>query len=513
MNTHSSFDEKKHLERLSLVASKTTNGVIICDKHNCIEWVNDSFEHLTQFQSIHIIGKRPEEILFGEDTDKSNANDIIDAIQNDEAISTQLLNYKKNGATFWANVNITPVKIEEQVDGYIYILSDVTDKKRSDNLLEQFRRMDAIGQLVGGVAHDFNNILGILRGNLELLELKLPANGPRKHLEKSIQATDRAAQLTGKLLQVSQFRTNKPSAVNINDIIHHLQELLSRSLTQNIELNVSLSDQLNKTWGDSGDIEDVIVNLVINARDAMKGSGQIFIQTSNQVLGTNLVYHGQSIPCEPGSYINLKIRDTGTGIPESIRDRIFEPFFSTKGNQGNGLGLSMLYGFVKRSKGYVLVHSEENEGAEFSIWLPAHASSLNNHHDNNSPTNQKKQVEGLSVLVVDDEKELLDIVSEYLNLTDNHVYATQYPSEAFQKLTDENDYDILITDEIMPGKIKGHNLAEHAIKQNPNITTIIMSGFTNCLNFSNQSLSVINKPFTKDQLYETILLALNSKNA
>ncbi len=495
------IESKERLELLSLVASRTNNGVLICDKDGRIEWVNQGFERMTGYEQTEMLGKTTADFLHGPLTDQKTLEQIRDGINNHEPVNCDLVHYHKDGEHYWINVVVTPIVQNGKLEGYIGIQTNINDRKKADSYIAQAQHMEAIGQLVGGVAHDFNNILGILRGNLELLELKLNQYD-NKHLAKAFHACNRATGLTKKLLQFSRFKVTESKQINPNSIINNLADLLTKSLTQNVKLELSLDPNAFSVWGSSGDLEDAILNLVINARDAMEGNGKVSIHTENVKLKDELVHRSHHVSVTPGDYVKLTIKDTGPGIPEHIQARIFEPFFTTK-EQGSGLGLSMVYGFVQRANGYILVDSGDTIGTEICIWLPR--SDFDESYSPIAKTPMETTIDHpTTILVVDDEPDILEIVSEYLSPLGCEVVTTSSPVEAQRMLLEDKNIDMLITDEVMPGVVKGHTLVKTAIHANDNIRCIIMSGYNLDLGQIVGKADVLAKPFTRAELIDMI---------
>ncbi len=501
------IETREQLEKLSLVARRTNNSVMISDKSGAIEWVNQGFERMTGYKLAEVDGRKPLDVLTGPQTDKSTLEDLADAISKHQPVNADLVVYNKGGDAYWVNYVLTPIIQHGELEGFVGIQTDISDRKKADSYIAQAQRMEAIGQLVGGVAHDFNNILGILRGNLELLELKLNQY-ENKYLGKAFHACDRATGLTKKLLQFSRFKVTESKQINPNKIINNLADLLTKSLTQNVKLELNLAPDIFHVWGSSGDLEDSILNLVINARDAMEGNGKVIISTENVTLGEELSYKLHRVNVNPGEYVRLTIKDTGPGIPEKLLARVFEPFFTTK-EQGSGLGLSMVYGFVQRSNGYILIDSSNSPnsstaiGTEICIWLPR------SDFEKTKPTKKNEPIESkidkpTKIFVVDDEEDILEIVSEYLSPLGCEVSTTSNPVEAQRILLEDKEIDLLITDEVMPGVVKGHTLVKTAIHSNKKIRCIIMSGYNLDLGQIVGKADVLAKPFTRAELVDMI---------
>lgn len=501
------IETREQLEKLSLVARRTNNSVMISDKYGAIEWVNQGFERMTGYKLAEVDGRKPLDVLTGPQTDKSTLEELAVAVSKHQPVNADLVVYNKSGDAYWVNYVLTPIIQHGELEGFIGIQTDISDRKKADSYIAQAQRMEAIGQLVGGVAHDFNNILGILRGNLELLELKLNQY-ENKYLGKAFHACDRATGLTKKLLQFSRFKVTESKQINPNKIINNLADLLTKSLTQNVKLELNLAPDIFHVWGSSGDLEDSILNLVINARDAMEGNGKVIISTENVTLSEELSYKLHRVNVNPGEYVRLTIKDTGPGIPEKLLARVFEPFFTTK-ETGSGLGLSMVYGFVQRSNGYILIDSSNSPnsstaiGTEICIWLPRSDFEKTKPVKKNEPIESKID-KPTKVFVVDDEEDILEIVSEYLSPLGCEVTTTSNPVEAQRILLEDKEIDLLITDEVMPGVVKGHTLVKTAIHSNKKIRCIIMSGYNLDLGQIVGKADVLAKPFTRAELVDMI---------
>lgn len=501
------METREQLEKLSLVARRTNNSVMISGKTGGIEWVNQGFERMTGYKLAEVNGRKALDVLTGPQTDKTTLEELAEAVNKHQPVNADLVVYNKNGDAYWVNYVLTPIIQHGELEGFIGIQTDISDRKKADSYIAQAQRMEAIGQLVGGVAHDFNNILGILRGNLELLELKLDQY-ENKYLGKAFHACDRATGLTKKLLQFSRFKVTESKQINPNTIINNLADLLTKSLTQNVKLELNLSPDIYHVWGSSGDLEDSILNLVINARDAMEGNGKVIISTENVSLGEELSYKLHKLNTTPGEYVRLMIKDTGPGIPDKLLARVFEPFFTTK-ETGSGLGLSMVYGFVQRSNGYILIDSSDTPnssttiGTEICIWLPRSDFEKTKPVKKNEPVESKID-KPTKVFVVDDEEDILEIVSEYLSPLGCEVTTTSNPVEAQKVLLEDKDIDLLITDEVMPGVVKGHTLVKTAIHSNKKIRCIIMSGYNLDLGQIVGKADVLAKPFTRAELVDMI---------
>ncbi len=374
--------------------------------------------------------------------------------------------------------------------------------------LHQSQKMDALGKLTGGIAHDYNNMLGVIMGYADLLEASLD-DQPRlaKYAHNIHHASDRGARLTKKLLAFSRKTASEENRLNLNSLLQGEQHMLAKTLTVRIKLVFELQQDLWPVWLDDNDMEDAILNMSINAMHAIEGSGQLTIQTRNLVMNQA---DAQLLDLSAGDYVLLRISDTGCGMDEATREKIFEPFFSTKGEKGTGLGLSQVYGFVHRSGGVIKVSSESEQGAQFSLYFPRY-------YENGDT---KFLEEGCSltaftgnenILVVDDELALLNLTCEILELHGFNVSAAESAGKALEILERE-PVDLLISDVIMP-EMDGYQLADIVKGKYPDIKIQLISGFTDDRNMDvvDQSFqqNLLLKPFNSQALLQRIHELLN----
>ncbi|MCF1456165.1 MAG: ATP-binding protein [Shewanella sp.] len=381
---------------------------------------------------------------------------------------------------------------------------DRTEQKKMQLAMARTQKMQAIGELVGGIAHDFNNILGVLKGNIELMELKNRDEKLKRYLDTAFKACQRGTDLTRRLLQFSRQEQFNACNCNVNEVISGLEDLFAKSLTSSIELSIDLTDDaLSEVWVDKGDLEDALLNLVINARDAMNGEGELIIRTGEENIEGTIAGSGSSTNICQGRYVWISIRDTGTGIPQEILEKIYDPFFTTKDkSKGTGLGLAMTYGFVKRSKGYMNVIDTGQEGTEFRMWFPVSGVVQVNkiavgHRED---ATQKLRVEGrFKAVIVDDEVELLQVLSDYCGMLGIEVETYSDPLLVKARYGQEaQGVGILITDVLMPGGINGYELAKTIHNHSPGLKVLLISGFIHDIGVTQKEempYQVLNKPF------------------
>lgn len=399
--------------------------------------------------------------------------------------------------------------------------TDITEKKRMEKQLSQSQKMEAIGHLTGGVAHDFNNMLGIVSGNLELLKPQLENNpAGLERVNSALASTQRGVEITKKLLSFSSNSPSERFVVNPNTIIREMLQLIEKSLTFRIQIETRLSDNLWSTLIDPGDLQDAILNLSLNARDAMPNGGILVFQTLNKEFGA---LPSERNPDSPkGDYVLISVSDNGEGMAVDVLDKIFEPFFSTKEKtRGSGLGLSMVYGFVQRSKGIIRAYSEPDKGTAIHIYLPRAETESPVTGDIKPRPRTYESEASETILIVDDEQALLEIASAHLVDLGYKVICASNAHEALDILQRNRDIDLLFSDIIMPGGMDGYELAKAALSSRPDVKTLLVSGMANISTANNYtdhpymldiSRSVLAKPYSKADLGNAIRTTLRKSD-
>ncbi len=395
------------------------------------------------------------------------------------------------------------------------VFRDISERRQTEQALRRSQKMEAIGQLTGGIAHDFNNILGIVLGNLSLLEIKMRGadEAIQKRLDTIKLAADRAVKLTSQLLSFSRQQPASLQTCNLNRILNDMNSLIAHSLTPQIEVQYKLEETLWPTDIDPGDLSDSILNLVLNARDAMPNGGRLSIETANRTLDDT--FH---IDVEPGDYVELVISDNGVGIESALLDRIFEPFFTTKEQgKGTGLGMAMVFGFVKRSGGSIKIYSEVDIGTTVRIYLPRSRQQQAPPAETvSAATPPPAQGQG-RILIVDDEADLLELVEESLQSLGYDTLTAADGKQALALLAEHSDIVLLFSDVVMPGGINGFELAEQVSDKYPHVRILLTSGYTDTAIAQNgQSrfqANVLSKPYSLHDMAERIRDTLQDGNA
>ncbi|MBD3224696.1 MAG: PAS domain S-box protein [Caldithrix sp.] len=409
-------------------------------------------------------------------------------------------------------VTAVPFKFEEK-NGALAFVRDVRHRKTLEEQLRQSQKMEAVGKLAGGVAHDFNNLLTVISGYSDLLLGQLDEKDPTfDKLQQIKKAGNRAASLTNQLLAFSRKQVLKPEILNVNHLINNTQKMLHRLIGENIELETRLHTDSAIIEADPGQMEQIIINMAVNARDAMPDGGKLTIETDIVYLDETYVQQHENI--QIGDYVLMSISDNGFGMETQTKERIFEPFFTTKEvGKGTGLGLSTVYGIVKQSGGHIWVDSEKDKGTTFKIYLPAKQESNRSTLDKATPKTQLKGDE--TILIVEDENDVADLVKQSLEIYGYHLLTAKDGQEALKKVQKRNnEIDLLLSDVIMPN-MSGKELSQKIKKILPDLKVCFMSGYNDEAIFKSglleKGVHLIQKPFSPQALAEKVREVLDQK--
>jgi signal transduction histidine kinase len=396
-------------------------------------------------------------------------------------------------------------------------------RKRAEELLRQAQKMEAIGQLTGGVAHDFNNLLTIMQGGLEMVGRQVanldasPAAASRivRGKDMALEAVRRAARLTERLLAFARQQPLEPKGIDANRLVGGICDLLRRMVGETVALETVLAGGLWITLADTNQLENSIFNLVLNARDAMPNGGKVTIETANSHLDDAYV-RNLSEPVKPGQYVMISVSDTGSGMDAKTLERAFEPFFTTKGvGKGTGLGLSQVYGFVRQSSGHLAIYSEVGEGTAVKIYLPRHHGEADSPHAFDRFTGDSHSVGGETILVVEDDEALRLYTVEILTDLGYSVLAAANGAAALAIVGRNSQIDLLFTDIVMPGGMNGRQLVDQALKLRPSLKVLFTTGYTaNAIVHHGRldpDVELISKPFTYESLGRKIRAILDTK--
>jgi len=394
-------------------------------------------------------------------------------------------------------------------------------RMKAEELLRQAQKMEAVGQLTGGVAHDFNNLLTVVQGGLDAIGRQLPAlkTSPAvsriaRAREMALQGVQRAVTLTNRLLAFSRQQPLTPQAIDANKLVGSVCEFLRRTLGEAVSLETVLAAGLWRTNADVNQLENSLLNLALNARDAMPDGGKMTIETANCYLDQAYV-RAIAEPVDPGQYIMIAVADTGIGMDQNTVERVFEPFFTTKDiGKGTGLGLSQVYGFVRQSSGHVKIYSERGEGTTVKIYLPRYLGAEEIADERERLPDAARAIGAESVLVVEDDDELRAYTVETLSELGYRVTQARNADAALEILERRDDIDLLFTDVVMPG-INGRQLADEAVRRRPGLKVLFTTGYTrNAIVHHGRldpGVEMIGKPFSFDELGTRIRALLDDK--
>jgi PAS domain S-box-containing protein len=513
---------RRQLDFTEAITTSMGEGIYALDERGRVTLMNPAAEATLGWTAGELLGQRMHDVVHFryEDGTHRPKNEcpllgVIDSgktIAIDDDVFT-----RKDGSIFHVSYTSSPIVSEDRIVGAVLTFRDITERRLLEAQLQQSQKMEAIGQLAGGVAHDFNNLLTAINGYSSLALRRTDAHEPIKgYLEEIKKAGDRAANLTRQLLAFGRKQMLQPIALNLNDVIADINKMLRRLIGEDIRLRAKLDPSLRRIKADPGQIEQVIVNLAVNARDAMPNGGDLTIETAN--FEADCDYATTHIGIAPGSYVMLAVSDNGIGMDEHTKARIFEPFFTTKEKgRGTGLGLSTVYGIVKQSGGNIWVYSEVNQGAVFKVYLPRLV-------DASEPEIEIAEEAGSeaggseTILLVEDEDVVRGLAREVLEHAGYEVLEASSGKEAIRLCNDENHtaINLLLTDVVMP-EMSGPELAKRLTLLRPGIRVLFMSGYTDEAivqhGIVDSNVEFFSKPFSPALLTRKVREVLDLKSS
>lgn len=480
-------------------------GIVVLDNDEVVLRVNKEFTRIFGYSLEEARGKRINDLIVPDHLRDEGWN-ATSTVARGDRVYFETVRKHKNGSLIDVSVLGNPIRLENNQIGVYGIYRDITDRKKLEEQLHHSQRLDSIGHLAGGVAHDFNNMLTVILGYGEqLLDAFGPGHPLRKDVGEILNAGNRALKLTNQLLAFGRKQMIRPQVISLNQVIDDMHSMLERIITEDIEIETVLSPDLHDIKADTSQIEQVIMNLVINACEAMPRGGKLSIQTTNDTLvPEDARIHAFT---RPGEYVLLCITDTGIGMDKETLTRIFEPFHSTKDRtKSTGLGLATVYGIVKQADGYIWVYSEPKHGTSFKILFPACFDVREQ-----PPHKSLKPLlngGGQQVLVVEDEDMLRDLITTIIQKLGYSVTAVSNGEEALEIVREKGLEPVLtVTDVVMPG-INGKELADLLCENHPERKVLFMSGYTESIiahrGIIDDSIQFIQKPFTQAEMAEKI---------
>ncbi|MBN2704401.1 MAG: PAS domain S-box protein [Pontiellaceae bacterium] len=488
-------EAEEKLIRLSTAIEQSPEAIVITDLEGTILYINPAFEKTTGYLEKEVLGKTPRVLKSGEHL-RSFYKEMWDTISRGKIWEGRIVNRRKNGTLFTEEASIAPVKDSNgKIVNYVAVKRDISEELVREEEFHHAQKMEAVGQLAGGIAHDFNNILQGILSFSELLLLGMDENSEEYDYANEIRLSARsAARLTQQLLAFSRKQATERICVDLNNVVHDSAALLNVLMGENIKVELNLQQNLPEIIADYGQLSQIIMNLAVNARDAMAGAGMLTISTKQAHISEN---DAASIAdAFPGEFVCLSLQDTGCGMDQATIERIFEPFFTTKPlGSGTGLGLSVVYGIVKQNKGWINLHSELGHGTCIEIFLP-----LPKPADPISETDNSMDVAKSHILFAGDNPEIRELM---INLLDKHLHFITMQSTTEQALEwlaqPENSVDLFISDIDLPDMDEKH-FVEILHTNRPNLPILLLTVFKDSSpywkNMEGYGIHLLNKPFT-----------------
>ncbi len=502
---------EENLTRISTAVEHSSDGIAIADPPGKSLYHNPAFIKLTGYdvESINVIGGLPALVIEPALQSQVRAADLAGASWHGElALRT------KEGRTKVVYATRDPIRdAQNRVLGVVSVCEDLTERREMERQFRHAQKMEAIGRLAGGIAHDFNNLLNVIGGYGELALMRVePENPVARYLQGIRQAVERGGSLTRHLLAFSRQQLLEPTVLNLNRVVEDMSDMLRRVIGPTIELVTFFDSDLKLVKVDRGELEHLIMNLVVNARDAMPQGGTLEIRTGNATIHTQnsaALAHRTA----PGEYVRLSVRDSGMGIDVNTQQRIFEPFFTTKEfGKGTGLGLSIVYGIVQQSGGFVTVESEPGKGSIFEVYLPQASGAAQPTSDDDYVASRESTQRG-TILLVEDEAALRELTREALAAAGYEVLEAPNGNEAIALCQSHfGPIDLLIADVVMP-KMRGDDLARRVKELHPEAHVLFTSGYTaTSVVESVENASFLQKPYRFRDLAERIRQILHEPN-
>jgi PAS domain S-box-containing protein len=502
--------------RLGAVVDTAVDGVILIDAQGLIMKFNPACERLFKYRSGEVTGQNVRMLMpapYRSEHDGYIRNFLTTGERKIIGIGREVAGQRKDGSTFPMDLSVGEAK-QDGESIFVGIIHDLTDRKKTEEQLIQAQKMEAVGQLSGGIAHDFNNLLTVIVGNAEHLAEQLTSREDLKRLADDIcSAGERGAELTQRLLAFSRKQTLRPVEIECNQLLDSVHKLLRRTMREDIEIVTDFDPELRAAFADPAQLESAILNLALNAQDAMASGGRLSITTANASLDNQ--DHNAHPDVRAGEYVLIAVTDNGEGMPKPVLDRVFEPFFTTKDvGKGSGLGLSMVYGFAKQSNGHVSIYSEPGLGTTARMYLPARSAKAKQAPLPPRADAEISQSRSEAVFIVEDDPFVRSFAVMSLQSLGYRVTAAVDGSDALRKLGTDMHIDLLFTDIVMPGGINGWELADLARKARPKLRVLLTSGYAletlTAQGHLRDGSAILAKPYRKAELARRLREALSA---
>src|SRR5215467_9236295 len=504
-----------------LIEAVTDYAIYMLDANGNVRTWNTGAERIKRYSAKEIIGKNFAVFYTDEDKHAEKHLTALEAAAREGRYEAEGWRVRKDGSRFWVNALVYPIRDERgDLTGYVKVTRDITEKLRQEDALERARnsaiqsqKMEAVGQLTGGVAHDFNNLLTSILGTADLLNQRddLP-DDVKAHLLSIIRSADRGASLTQRLLAFSRRQALEPRQLDVNRLVGGMSDLLRRTLGESVSIETILAGGLWKTSVDPNQLENALLNLAINARDSMASGGKLTIETGNTYLDDD--YAAMHAEVTAGQYVLIAVSDTGLGMPEEVIGRAFEPFYTTKPEgQGTGLGLSQVYGFVKQSGGHIKIYSELDSGTSVKIYLPRDNAEAKAVDRVRPRVDVSVLANGETILVVEDDEDVRNFTRTALVSLGYRVYEAPDAVSGLEMLAEHPQIALLLSDVGLPG-MNGRRLAEEAHARRPEIKVLYTTGYArNAIvhhGLIDPGVNLLPKPYTIQALGRKVRQVLES---
>jgi PAS domain S-box-containing protein len=502
--------------RLDTILESAVDAILTINGAGIIETANPAAEKLFGYDHAEFIGRNvhflmPEPYHSEHDSYIRNYRDT--GRKKIIGIGRKVIGRRADGTTFPMHLSVSEFRVGGDTH-FTGIIHDLTEQTDVEQALLQSQKMEALGQLTGGIAHDFNNLLTVIVGNLEMLGDKLENESQRALVVEALEAAEVGSRLTGRLLTFARRSVLDPKVVDLNESVVGLSDMLRRTLGETISLSTVLEEKLWATRVDASQVESAIINLAVNARDAMPEGGRLLVETANVIIEPDTVAVEAGL--KVGEYVHLAVSDTGSGMAPAVRERAFEPIFTTKEKgQGTGLGLAMIYGFAKQSGGHASIYSEEGIGTTVKLYLPRHqlaagigaqaVSQAGPAHGN-----------GELILVVEDDARVRRLTVARLTELGYSILEAAGGTEALQLLAHASDVQLVFTDLVMPD-MSGYDLAVRVHQDYPGVKLLLTSGyseeFANAERLAGERLRLLRKPYRMAELADAVMATLSGRRA
>jgi len=503
---HRHSEEQFH----QLIAGVADYAIYMLDPQGRITTWNLGAERIKGYRPDEILGQNFSKFFTPEDRAAGKPERALEIATREGRYEAESIRVRKDGTQFWANVVLNPlVDAEGKLRGFAKVTRDITERQRRNQELEQAQaqliqsqKMEGLGQLTGGIAHDFNNLLTVIQGAIDMLERRLRAGDPNvgRFIEAARRGADRAASLTQGLLAFARRQPLEPKPVDPNKLVSGMAELLRHTLGEGISIGSILGGGLWWVSVDRNQLENALLNIAINARDAMPDGGKLTIETANSYLDER--YSAANEDVVPGQYVMISMSDTGRGIPAQALRQVFEPFYTTK-QEGTGLGLSQVYGFVRQSSGHVKIYSEVGQGTTVKIYLPRLEGVVEPQLER-APCTPSGGTGHETILVVEDDEDLRGFTMEVLSELGYRVLGAADARSALLGVEQEPVIDLLFTDVGLPNGANGRQLADEVMRMRPSIRVLFTTGYArNAIVHHGRldpGVELLPKPYTQPDL-------------